>query len=250
MRFLPAIDMLDGQAVRLSQGDYAKSTNFGSAIEVIERLLIQGIDGLHLVDLNAARDPEDRSNLATLRQCISLTRAHDVMVELGGGIRDLGMVSTLLSLGVDRVIVGTSALQPGSWVRDIDLELRPKLVVSLDFRMQEAQPMVVVDAWRRTSGVQLEEAVDEFAQAGFVTQLITPVTRDGMASGPDLELYRHLVTLYPIALIASGGIRDVKDLEDLAAIAPGAGYLEGAIVGTALYRGTLSVLEGLQACNR
>ncbi len=250
MRFLPAMDVLDGQVVRLSQGDYAKATNYGAATEVIERLLAQGIDGLHLVDLNAARDPEDRGNLATLRRCISLARARNVMVELGGGIRDLGMVSDLLALGVDRVIVGTSALPPDSWVRRVDAELRSKLVVSLDFRMQDAQPMVVVDAWRRTSSVRLDEAVDDFAQAGFVTQLITPVARDGMASGPDLELYRRLVALYPIALIASGGIRDVKDLEDLAAVVPGIGRLEGAIVGTALYRGTLSVSEGLQACSR
>jgi phosphoribosylformimino-5-aminoimidazole carboxamide ribotide isomerase len=250
MRFLPAIDMLDGQAVRLSQGDYAKATHFGAAMEAVERLLAQGIDALHLVDLNAARDPDDRSNLTTLSQCVSLAREHNVMVELGGGIRDLRMVFDLLALGVDRVIVGTSALEADSWVRGVDADLRSKLVVSLDFRTSEGESFVVVDAWRRTSAILLEDAVDDFAQAGFINQLITPVARDGMASGPDLELYRRLVSLYPVALIASGGVRDANDLADLAAIAAGVGYIEGAIVGTAIYSGSLSVAEGLQACSR
>lgn len=250
MRFLPAIDMLDGEAVRLAQGDYAKATRFGAVLSVVERLLADGIDSLHLVDLNAARDPDDRSNLGTLSECVSMARSHGVMVELGGGIRDIRRVLDLLELGVDRVIVGTSAIEAGSWVRKVDSELRAKLVISLDFRTQMGRSFVVVDAWRQTSAVELEDAVDEFAQAGFVSQLITPVARDGMANGPDLELYRRLVTLYPVALIASGGVRDANDLADLAAIAPGVGYVEGAIVGTALYRGSISVREGLQTCNR
>ncbi|WP_298346174.1 1-(5-phosphoribosyl)-5-[(5-phosphoribosylamino)methylideneamino] imidazole-4-carboxamide isomerase [Ferrimicrobium sp.] len=250
MRFLPAVDILDGQAVRLLQGDYAAVTVFGDAEAVVGRLLAQGAKALHLVDLNAARDPKDRSNRQIIDRCLSQAREYKVMVELGGGVRDKRAVSELFALGVDRVIIGTSALETKGWVLDLEEEWRPKLVLSLDFRMHDGEAFVVMDAWRRTSAFRLEEAVDDFSQQGFITQLITPVSRDGMASGPDLERYRQLVVDYPIDLIASGGIRDARDLEALASIAPARGRIEGAIVGTALYRGALSVPEGLIACSR
>ncbi|WP_298208312.1 1-(5-phosphoribosyl)-5-[(5-phosphoribosylamino)methylideneamino] imidazole-4-carboxamide isomerase [Ferrimicrobium sp.] len=250
MRFLPAVDILDGQAVRLTQGDYAARTIFGDAEEVVDRLLEEGADALHLVDLNAARDPQDRQNHALLERCLARAREYKALVELGGGVRDRATVGAFLDLGVDRVIVGTSALEAEGWVFDLEEDWRTRIVVSLDFRMRDGQAWVVMDAWRHTSAFRLEEAVDDFSQRGFVLQLITPVSRDGMASGPDLPLYRYLVAEYPIGLIASGGIRDAQDLQALASIVPGRGRMDGAIVGTALYRGTLTVAEGLQACNR
>jgi phosphoribosylformimino-5-aminoimidazole carboxamide ribotide isomerase len=250
MKFLPAIDLLDGQAVRLTQGDYGHATQFGPVASVIDRLLDQGIDALHLVDLNAARDPNDLANRALIASCVGRATKRGVMVQVGGGIRDHSVALELLALGATRVIVGTGALGVNGWIHEMDDQERAQVVISLDFRIIDDEPRVVSDAWRQASPYLLDEAVNHFAKEGFVTQLITPVARDGMASGPDLVLYQRLVATYPIALIASGGIRNVDDLAALGAIEAGPGYIDGAIVGTALYRGSLTVNEGLAACSR
>ncbi|MEX6428954.1 MAG: HisA/HisF-related TIM barrel protein [Ferrimicrobium sp.] len=250
MRFFPAVDILGGQAVRLTQGDYSQVVQFGPVHEVVDDLLGHGVDALHLVDLDAAKDPSDHRNRELIADCVAHATARGVLVQVGGGIRDLEAVGELWGLGATRVIVGTAALEPDGWIFDVDPVMRSRLVVSLDFREVDGVPVVVVDAWRRASSMGLDEAVGHFARHGFSTQLITPVARDGMASGPDIDLYRYLVGTYPIALVASGGIRDVDDLRALAELESGPGHVDGAIVGTALYRGSLTVAEGIATCNR
>ncbi len=248
MKFLPAIDVIDGRAVRLRQGDYGRSREFGGFSEIFEGYLQAGVEGVHIVDLSGARDPGDWSNRKLILSVLAEAGSKLPLVEFGGGLRSLQEVEDVLSIGVERVVLGTGVLADNGFSGSVPSELKDRVVISLDFREVGGVRKVAVDAWTRTLSTTLSDAVKKFVDSGFKTFLVTNIGRDGMASGPDLAVYRDLLQAFPVALVASGGVRSSSDLLDLAGIDSGLGTMDAVVVGTAIFEGRLSLEEGILAC--
>ncbi|WP_026961869.1 1-(5-phosphoribosyl)-5-[(5-phosphoribosylamino)methylideneamino]imidazole-4-carboxamide isomerase [Alicyclobacillus herbarius] len=240
----PAIDVHDGQCVRLLQGDYESSTVYGkSPREMAERWLQAGANFLHVVDLDAAK-----SGAAVNRQAILgvLQAAGEVgaRVQVGGGIRDERALAAWLEAGATRCIIGTAALDT-AWVeRMVRIYGGESLVVGLDGR----DGQLAVKGWVEQTDVPLVEVARRLAAVGVRHALVTDVRRDGTLQGANLELAAGIQAESGLACIASGGIRDVSDV--LAAQNAG---LAGAIAGRSLYDGTLNLqtaLAELRTCTQ
>jgi phosphoribosylformimino-5-aminoimidazole carboxamide ribotide isomerase len=238
----PAIDVLDGKVVRLRQGDYARGTEYDDdPLAVAARYAAQGARWLHLVDLQAAR--AGGYTLAPLLARIKQRTA--LSVQTGGGVRDQADVERLLDAGADRVVVGSLAVRARPQVLDWLARFGPeRIVVALDARRDDGgvwRP--AVDGWTATSRSSLRRLVRQYAQQGARHLLCTDIGRDGMLSGPNLELYDAVRRWAPnLALQASGGVRDVDDVAGVRALG-----CAGTVLGKSLLEGRLSLREAL-AC--
>jgi phosphoribosylformimino-5-aminoimidazole carboxamide ribotide isomerase len=231
MQIWAAIDLHLGRAVTLVRGDLKQATTWnGDPRGTAKRWTREGADGLHIVDLDAVFD--SGSNLPVIEDIVVESK---IPVQLGGGIRSEEDAESRLALGVSRVILGTLAYRdPGTLSRLLRKYGPDRIVVAADYR----DGLLVTKGWRENEGVPLVDAIKRFEQAGAGTVLVTSVGNDGTASGPDLETLRRVCFSTKLKIIGSGGIRDVRDLEEMQlAGAP------GAILGRALYEGTVS-LEG------
>jgi phosphoribosylformimino-5-aminoimidazole carboxamide ribotide isomerase len=217
---LPAVDVLDGRAVRLERGDFdAVTREAGDPLELARRFAASAPPLLHVVVLDAARDGGAPVELAGR---IAAAVA-PVPVQLGGGVRSPDDARALVAAGIERVIVGTAAFEhgPEPYVR----ALGDRLVVAVDVRDGEVR----VRGWEHGSGIAVDEAVDRCRVAGVARLLCTAVDRDGTMSGPDLELMERVAARFRGPVLAAGGVRSRADLDALAALG-----LEGAVVGRAL----------------
>lgn len=225
LQLLPAVDVLDGRAVRLERGDFGKvSREAGDPVALARRFAAAGPPFLHVVVLDAARDGGPPLQLArSLAQAIA-----PVPLQLGGGVRSTEDALSLVAAGAARVIVGTAAFEGelGSYVR----ALGDKLVVAVDVRDGEVR----THGWERSGGLTVGEAVDRCRAAGVPRLLCTAVDRDGTLAGPDLELLGSVVAAFRGPVLAAGGIRARDDLAALESIG-----VEGAVVGRALLDGLL-----------
>lgn len=238
----PAIDIRNGRVVRLAQGDYAQETRYGDDPMVqIEAYAQAGAQWLHLVDLDAAR--EGGYTLAPLLAGIR-TRT-GLRVQTGGGVRTEDDVRRILDAGAARVVVGSLAVREPerviSWIATFGAE---RITVALDTRQaDDGSWRLPVHGWTETADATLDTLAQRYAGAGLQHLLSTDIARDGMLSGPNLDLYAHLQTLVPsLAAQASGGVRDLADVR--AAKAQGCG---GIVLGRALLEGRLDLDEAL-AC--
>jgi phosphoribosylformimino-5-aminoimidazole carboxamide ribotide isomerase len=235
MQIWPAIDLLGGNAVRLQQGDYARETVFSDdPASVARNFHDQGARHLHLVDLDGAKAGKP-VNLATVR---SIVAAVDMECELGGGVRDEATIESLLELGLARLVVGTSALKQPEWFRDMIAKYPGKLVLGIDAR----DGFVATHGWLETSSVQAVEFVQLFANDPLAAIIYTDIATDGMLQGPNVAAMREMQQATATPVIASGGVTTAADIAELAAAG-----LAGAIVGRALYEGTLTLPEALAA---
>jgi phosphoribosylformimino-5-aminoimidazole carboxamide ribotide isomerase len=213
--------VLDGTAVRLEQGDFNRVTaSGGDPAELVRRFASEGAAWIHVVDLDAARQGGVRP--ALIERLVSA--AGDVPVQAAGGVRSTGDALALLDAGAGRVVVGTAAFAPEG-PRSYVEALGARLVVAIDVRDGE----VATNGWRRSSGLQVDEAVDRCVEAGVSRLLCTAVARDGTLAGPDLDLIAAVVRRSRLPVLAAGGIRSAEDLAALEAVGA-----EGAIVGRAL----------------
>lgn len=236
----PAIDVRDGKVVRLRQGDYAQQTDYApKPLELAQRHAEQGAQWLHLVDLDAAR--LGGYTLAALLAMI--IRTTSLKVQTGGGIRNLDDLRAVLDVGASRVVIGSLAVrepeQVADWLRRVGPE---RVTIALDARFVEGQWRLPLHGWTESSGQNLDELAVFYAKAGLRHLLCTDIDRDGMLSGPNLELYRHLTALVPeIDVQASGGMRDMADIQ-----ASRTAGCRGAILGKALLEGGIDLAEALQ----
>ncbi len=234
MRLIPAIDLRGGRCVRLLRGDFAAETAYDvEPAALLQRYRAAGAEWLHLVDLDGARDGA-RAHRELIAQ---LAAERALRLQVGGGIRDRAAVVAMRECGVDRVVVGSAAIADPDAVRGWLGEFgSASLVLALDVRLDEhATPWVATHGWRRQSNSSLWDAVAGFEAAGLRHVLCTDVQRDGARSGPNLALYREAVARFPrIEWQASGGVRDARDLDALAASGVAA-----AISGRALLEGTI-----------
>jgi len=234
----PAIDLRGGQCVRLVQGDYARETVFGDD-PVAQALAFQaaGARWIHVVDLDAARsgDPVNRPVVAAIAAAV------DVPVQTGGGVRADEAADALLSAGVERVVVGTAALEDPAFVRR--LAARARVAVGLDVKGDE----VAVRGWKQGSGRSLLDVLAEFEDCGVDAVVVTQIHVDGTLEGPDIESYRLLLGATSMRVVASGGVGTLDHLRALAMLDVAGRRLDGVIVGRALYDGRFTLPAALAA---
>jgi phosphoribosylformimino-5-aminoimidazole carboxamide ribotide isomerase len=238
MDVIPAIDLLAGRCVRLYQGDYARSQVFNDdPVAVARQWAEQGAARLHLVDLDGAKTGQP-INLKTIA---AIVQAVNIPVQVGGGVRDRDRVRALLELGVERVILGTIALEQPELVQQLAHELPRQILVGIDAR----NGRVATRGWLETSEVSAVDLAQQVASQGVVGIIYTDIQRDGTLKGPNLAALRELAAAVSVPVIASGGVSSITDLLSLLALEPLG--VSGVIVGRALYTGDVSLREALQA---
>ncbi len=230
---LPAVDVADGQAVRLVQGEADSATSFGDPMEAALDWQRGGADWIHLVDLDAAFGRG--SNREILAE---VTGRLDINVELSGGIRDDESLRAALATGCRRVNLGTAALEDPEWTARVIGEFGDRVAVGLDVR----GTTLAARGWTREGG-DLWETLERLERDGCSRYVVTDVTKDGTLRGPNVELLKHMCERTAKPVIASGGISSLADLEALRALVPDG--VEGAIVGKALYAGAFTLPEAI-----
>jgi phosphoribosylformimino-5-aminoimidazole carboxamide ribotide isomerase len=237
MKLFPAIDIKDGQCVRLYQGDYAQMTVYASdPVEVAQRWQEAGASWLHVVDLDGAKEGHPLNTALIARICQQTT----LRVEVGGGLRTLEHVESTLAAGVERVILGTAVLTNRALLDQALQRWGERIVVGLDARAG----LVAISGWRETSNVKATELARELSAAGVKRFIYTDIARDAAMQGPNLAaLQAMLDALHDsgTTLIASGGVSSLEDLKRLAEL-----EVEGAIIGKALYVGALDLAEAVR----
>lgn len=234
MYIYPAIDLYGGKAVRLYQGDYEKMTVYSEdPAEVAKAFAAAGASRVHLVDLEGARTGVP-GNLPAIR---NILEAVPLFVEVGGGIRTIKTLETYLSLGVDRVILGTAAVTDPAFLKEALNRHGKKIAVGVDIK----DGKVAIRGWTETAAMTAEAFFTEMEGLGVSTVICTDISRDGAMEGTNRELYRALSRRYAIDLIASGG---VSTLEDVAALREMG--LHGAIIGKACYTGAIDLKTAIE----
>jgi phosphoribosylformimino-5-aminoimidazole carboxamide ribotide isomerase len=233
----PAIDLKDGVAVRLEQGDMARATVFHrDPAAQAQAFEAQGFDYLHIVDLDAAFSGKP-VNISAVERIIEVT---NIPLQLGGGIRDLATVEAWLGKGVTRVIIGTAAVRDPALVAEAARLYPGRVAVALDAR----DGMVAVKGWAETSELTALDIARRFEDAGVAALIYTDIARDGLLKGLNLDATIALAERVSIPVIASGGLASIADVEAL--LEPRARKLAGAIAGRALYDGRLDPAEALR----
>ncbi|WP_028988603.1 1-(5-phosphoribosyl)-5-[(5-phosphoribosylamino)methylideneamino]imidazole-4-carboxamide isomerase [Thermithiobacillus tepidarius DSM 3134] len=238
MLLIPAIDLKDGQCVRLKQGRMEDDTVFSDdPVAMARRWVEMGTKRLHLVDLNGAFAGQP-VNAAAIR---AITAAYpDVEVQVGGGIRDEETIEAYLQAGVRYVIIGTQAVRNPGFVSDVCVEFPGHIIVGLD--AQDGR--VATEGWSKLSKHDVIDLARKFEDHGVEALIYTDISRDGMLSGPNIEATVRLARSVNIPVIASGGISSIKDIEALKAVEQEG--VTGAITGRAIYEGTLDFAEALR----
>ncbi|OBI84269.1 bifunctional 1-(5-phosphoribosyl)-5-((5-phosphoribosylamino)methylideneamino)imidazole-4-carboxamide isomerase/phosphoribosylanthranilate isomerase PriA [Mycobacterium sp. E740] len=240
---LPAVDVVEGRAVRLVQGQAGSETEYGSALEAALTWQRDGAEWIHLVDLDAAFGRG--SNRELLAEVVGKL---DVAVELSGGIRDDDSLSAALATGCARVNLGTAALENPQWCAKVVAEHGEKVAVGLDVKIDAAGDHRLRGRGWETDGGDLWEVLERLDREGCSRFVVTDVTKDGTLNGPNLELLSKVTERTDAPVIASGGVSSLDDLEAIATLTDRG--VEGAIVGKALYAGRFTLPEALAAVER
>lgn len=237
----PAIDLRAGRCVRLYQGDYGRETVYGEdPVAQAMAFAVEGARWIHVVDLDAARtgEPVNRDVVAAIAAAV------DVPVQTGGGVRDESSAKALFDAGVERVVLGTAALEQPELVRRLAREHR--VAVGLDARGRE----VASRGWLEGSGRDVVDVATEFADAGVDALIVTEIGRDGTLEGPDLDGLGIMLAATAIDVVASGGVSSTDDLRALDSLEVQGRSLAGVIVGRALYEGRFTLAEALDSLDR
>ncbi len=233
MIILPAIDIKDGQCVRLYQGDYAQVTTYDAdPVKVAQRWQALGARWLHIVDLDGAAAGHP-VNVESIKRIRASTSSH---IELGGGMRTLKDIGQMLDLGINRVVLGTVALTDRALLEEVLSRWGERIIVGLDAR----NGWVAISGWREISQVQAISLATELCASGVHRFIYTDIARDGALKGPNQEALREMKRMLSCSLIASGGVSSIDDLRSLATL-----DIEGAIVGKALYTGDVDLAEAI-----
>jgi 1-(5-phosphoribosyl)-5-[(5-phosphoribosylamino)methylideneamino] imidazole-4-carboxamide isomerase/N-(5'phosphoribosyl)anthranilate isomerase len=237
LTLLPAVDVADGKAVRLTQGEAGTETNYGDPIDAANEWVEQGAEWIHLVDLDAAFGRGN--NYELLERVVANTPKH-VSIELSGGIRDDASLAAALATGARRVNLGTAALEDPEWADRVIQSHGEQIAVGLDVR----GTTLAARGWTREGG-DLWEVLARLEGAGCARYVVTDVTKDGTLRGPNLDLLREVCARTDKPVVASGGVSSIQDLVDLRSLVSIG--VEGAIVGKALYAGAFTLPEALAA---
>lgn len=236
MRLYPAIDIIDGKCVRLSQGDYSKKTTFAeNPVEVAKMWQEQGGEFLHLVDLDGAKSG-DMPNAELISQ---IAKELDIPVEIGGGIRNMEAIEKYLASGVNRVILGTVAIRNPELVKEAVSRFGEKIVVGIDAK----NGAVAVSGWEEVSEVSALDLAKQMEGYGVKTIIYTDIATDGMLNGPNIEAMAEMAAHTSMNVVASGGVTSLEDLKRLKSTG-----VEGAIIGKALYTNHIKLSDAVELC--
>lgn len=237
MLILPAIDIIGGRCVRLTQGDYARETVYADDPSSVARSFYEaGAKWIHVVDLDGAKAGSP-VNLATIERIVSSVSCS---VEVGGGVRDFASVNALLSIGVARVIVGTKIVKEPDWAAELFSQYGDRVVAGIDAR----DKMAAVAGWTEGSTISALELAQRVSSQGCQRIILTDIATDGAFTGPNLDLLREVAGGASIPVIASGGVSCLADVEALAAMKDPS--VEGVIIGKAIYEGRVSLADVLR----
>jgi phosphoribosylformimino-5-aminoimidazole carboxamide ribotide isomerase len=248
MECIPAIDVRDGRSVRLLQGDYAKETVYGDPVDQARTYAEGGASRLHVVDLDGARsgNGENDAVIAAIAAAVSIP------IEVGGGVRSIERASTLLVYGVDRVVMGTAAVEEPDLLAEIAARFPGRVAVGLDHRSVTADGVtrreLAVRGWEVGSGLDLAEVLAKMAALELAGVIVTDIGRDGTLAGPDLAGLASVLEATKHRVIASGGVGTVADLRALKELGSPARRVDAVIVGKALLSGAISLEEAITAC--
>jgi phosphoribosylformimino-5-aminoimidazole carboxamide ribotide isomerase len=233
MQLLPAIDILNGKCVRLKQGDYARETVYAdNPAEIAQHWVRNGAEYLHVVDLDGAKNKEPVN-----RQTVyHIVKTVGIPVEIGGGIRNEKTIQDYLDAGIDRVVIGTSALKNPDWFQKMCEQFPHKLVLGIDAR----NGLVATEGWLETSQTSAIEMAKNFRDLPLAALVYTDIAKDGMMDGPNFEAMVAMQQTVPFPVIASGGVSSLNDIRTLHQLG-----LPACIIGKALYEGTLQLKDAL-----
>ena len=234
MLIYPAIDLYEGKAVRLFKGDYDQMTVYSDdPPETAEAFARSGASRIHVVDLEGARE----GTTPNFETVLAIKAASGLFVEIGGGIRSDETVAKYLDAGIDRVILGTAAVNDPDFLRRSVGRYRERIAVGIDVR----DGYVAVSGWTELSQYTLEQFAGMMQDAGVKTIICTDISRDGAMRGTNRELYRQLSEALDIDIVASGGVSSIEDVEALTALG-----IHGAIIGKAYYTGAIDLAEAVE----
>ena len=239
LELLPAVDVADGKAVRLTQGEAGSETDYGSPLEAAQTWIDAGAEWIHLVDLDAAFGRGD--NRKVIQEVVDACVG--IKIELSGGIRDYASLEAALSAGATRVNLGTAALENPQWTEKVIARFGDLIAVGLDVR----GTTLAARGWTKEGG-ELFDVLERLEQAGCARYVVTDVTKDGTLKGPNIELLRQVIAKTDKPVIASGGISTLEDISALRQLVPLG--LEGAILGKALYAKRFSLEQALELAGK
>lgn len=235
MQIFPATDILGGKVVRLTKGDYNQVKIYAdSPAEMALEFMKDGATNLHMVDLDGAKDGAP-VNFDAIREAAKIK---GLFIEVGGGIRNMQRIEDYLNLGVKRVILGTAAIRNYPFVEEAVKEFGNAVAVGVDAK----EGLVAVSGWQETTNVNSVEFCKKLRDTGVSTVIYTDISKDGMLSGTNLEIYQELSEIKGLDIVASGGITFTHEIETLNKMG-----IYGAIVGKAVYEGKLSLKDALTA---
>jgi phosphoribosylformimino-5-aminoimidazole carboxamide ribotide isomerase len=238
MQIIPAVDIKDGQCVRLYQGEMDNETiYFASPVEAARHWVEQGAELLHVVDLNGAVEGRPVHKMEVAAICMGFS----VPVELGGGLRSLEAVEEAIATGVERVVVGTAAYEDREFLRAICQKFPGKVVIGIDAR----DGQVAVKGWKETTSMDAVELAERCQEDGASRIIYTDISRDGTSLGINVEDTVRLAAALKIPVIASGGVASLEDIRRLKGLETEG--IEGVIVGRALYSGAFTLQEAISA---
>jgi len=237
---IPAIDLLDGRCVRLVQGEYNRYINYEDdpAKKAVE-FKQAGAKWLHIIDLDGAK----------VGKCVNIDAIRDIVqsakglkIQVGGGIRDRDCITKILDMGVTRLILGTKAVRDFEWFSQVVKEFAGKIVLSLDARGTK----IATDGWKKDSSQELVDFAKMAAHLPLDALIYTDINKDGMLAGPNIDRTKALAEAISLPVIAAGGVTTIEDIQKLAETK----VISAAIVGRALYEGTLSLAEAIKICEK
>ena len=234
MNIFPAIDLYGGKAVRLFKGDYNQMTVYNdNPLEVARTFEEMGATHLHLVDLEGARNGKP-GNLDTIKK---ITEETTLFTEVGGGIRNMDVAKAYIESGVDRIILGTAAVNDEAFLKEAVSTFGDKVAVGVDIK----DGFVAIKGWTEKSEVSAEDFMKKMEDLGVKTVICTDISRDGAMQGSNNELYRKLSEDFSVQLVASGGVSSIDDIKALSDM-----NLYGAIIGKAYYIGAIDLKEAIE----
>lgn len=240
MILVPAVDLLDGQVVRLVEGDFERKTIFAGRTPsaLLHGYVTSGAKQLHLVDLSGARSPEQRQT----ELIESIVRDVRAEIQVGGGVRKLAEIEQLLATGAARVAIGSLIItEPQTAFQALEKFGPERVTFALDVRLVDSKPMVMSHGWQKATGQSFSEVITPFAEAGLKRVLCTDIALDGRMQGPNVALYRSLSDRFPnLEIQASGGVSNIGDLEQLVRTG-----VHSVVIGRALLSGAIDLAEAL-----
>jgi phosphoribosylformimino-5-aminoimidazole carboxamide ribotide isomerase len=240
MLIIPAIDIKNGQVVRLLRGQFDQVTVYADdPVTIAQKWENEGAERLHVVDLDGAQT----GSMKNIDLILKIAHSVHIPIEVGGGIRNQDTVNKLLTNGVSFVVLGTTALKDRSFLKNVLARWKEKIIVSVDC----SQGKVTHSGWVTTSEREGDEFAQELAGFGVPCLIYTDIKRDGTLQGPNIKTLKQLLKVIKIPVIASGGISTIKDLEMLAGLTSQG--LLGAITGKAIYEGRINLKEAIRLCS-